>query len=346
MTIVTLATIAKRAGVSEGTASRVLSGARSRVPISAATRARVEQAARELDYHPNAAARALSSGRARALAVVIREQARWRRGHPHHIFSAYTLGEGLSGLQEAAHQVGYRLVLDTVDEESLASPLDLWKSRAVDGLILWQLPAPEAFVMADCPCVSLGVEGPGAWIAADERGAGRIATEHLLALGHRRIGFVGTRAAQYYGACQRHAGYEEAMRAAGLPVTAVPVEEFLEEEGEAATRQLLEQRPELTALVAVNDLIAPGCLAAIRDLGLQVPQDISLAGIDDQRLASYLCPPLTTVRMPIYELGQATAHHLIATIEASTPTELPPLPPPLLIQRASSAPPRSHCRQH
>lgn len=338
--MVTLAAVAKRAGVSEGTASRVLSGAGSRVPISAATRARVEQAARELDYHPHAAARALSSGRARALAVVIREQARWRGGRPHHIFSAYAIGEGLSGLQEAAHQAGYRLVLDTVDEEALVSPLDLWKSRAVDGMILWQLPVPETFVTTGCPCVSLGVEGPGAWIVADERGASRIATEHLLALGHRHIGFVGTRTSQYYGACQRHVGYEEAMHAADLSATAVPVGEFLEEEGEVATRQLLEQRPELTALVAVNDVIAPGCLTALRNLGLQVPQDISLVGIDDQRLASYLCPPLTTVRMPIYELGQAAARCLIAIIEGSTPAEPLPLPPPLLIQRSSSAPPR------
>ncbi|MCL4509087.1 MAG: LacI family transcriptional regulator [Chloroflexi bacterium] len=339
--MVTLAAVARRAGVSEGTASRVLSRTNSRVPISASTRARVEQAARELDYHPNAAAQALSSGRARALAVVIREQARWRGSRPHHIFSGYNLGEGLSGLQEGTHQAGYRLVLDTVDEEALASPLDLWKSRVVDGVVLWQLAAPEALITAGCPLLSLGVVGPGAWIAADERGAGQVATEHLLSLGHRHIGFVGARVSHYYGSYQRLAGYLAAMRAAGLTPEAAPVEILSEEEGRAAARRLLERRPQLTALVAMNDLLASGSLTAIRELGFRVPEDISLVGIDDQRIAPYLCPPLTTVRMPNYELGQIAAHYIIALVEASSTPGQPEVPPPTLIQRASTAPPLS-----
>jgi len=337
--MVTLAAVARRAGVSEGTASRVLSPAASRVPISTATRARVEQAARELDYHPNAAAQALSSGRARALAVVIREQARWRGDRPHHIFSGYNLGEGLSGLQEAAHEAGYRLVLDTVDEQALTNPLDLWKSRVVDGIVLWQLSAPPALVDAGCPLLSVGVESAAAWIAADEHGAGRQATEHLLALGHRRIGFVGARTSEHYGSYQRLLGYLDAMHDAGFPPQTAPVAVLTEEEGQAAAQHLLEQQTQLTALVAMNDLLASGSLTALRERGLRVPHDVSLVGIDDQRIAQYLCPPLTTVRMPNYELGQAAARYIIALIETASPPLRPELPPPVLTERASTAPP-------
>lgn len=336
--MVTLAAVARRAGVSEGTASRVLSPASGRVAISAATRARVEQAARELDYHPNAAAQALSSGRARALAVVIREQARWRGDRPHHIFSGYNLGEGLSGLQEAAHAAGYRLVLDTVDEEALATPLDLWKSRVVDGVVLWQLRASPALITARCPLVSIGVESAGGWISADELRAGRLATEHLLALGHRRIGFVGARSAEHYGSYQRLAGYLAAMHQAGLPPQTTPVALLTEEAGHAAAGQLMEQQPQLTALVGMNDLLASGSLTALRERGLRVPDDVALVGIDDQRIAQYLCPPLTTVRMPNYELGLAAARYMIALIDTASAPLRPELPPPVLIERASTAP--------
>lgn len=336
--MVTLAAVARRAGVSEGTASRVLSQASGRVPISAATRARVEQAARELDYHPNAAAQALSSGRARALAVVIREQARWRGDRPHHIFSGYNLGEGLSGLQEAAHEAGYRLVLDTVDEQALTTPLDLWKSRVVDGIVLWQLSAPPALANAGCPLLSISVESAGAWITADEQRAGRIATEFLLALGHRRIGFVGARTSEHYGSYQRLIGYLAAMHDAGFAPQTVPVAVLTEEEGQAAAERMLARQPQITAIVAMNDLLASGCLAALRERGLRVPHDVSLLGIDDQRIAQYLCPSLTTVRMPNYELGQAAARYMIALIETASPPR-PELPSPVLIGRASTAAP-------
>jgi len=152
----------------------------------------------------------------------------------------------------------------------LTNPLDLWKSRVVDGIVLWQLSAPPALVDAGCPLLSVGVESAAAWIAADEHGAGRQATEHLLALGHRRIGFVGARTSEHYGSYQRLLGYLDAMHDAGFPPQTAPVAVLTEEEGQAAAQHLLEQQTQLTALVAMNDLLASGSLTALRERGLRV----------------------------------------------------------------------------
>ncbi len=313
---VTSRDVAERAGVSRTTVSLVLNrvkGAR----ISEETRQRVLKAARELNYYPNAAARSLASRKTRTIGFVLCQS-------PDRIFADAFLPEVLRGVGEVAQQRDFRILLQSV--EDVAAPdayIGLVREKRIDGIILsgprsddHQLPKlkEEGF-----PVVLLGqLKGSGiSFVDVDNVGAAKMATEHLIRLGHRRIGMITNAPLAYTASQDRLRGYQLALEENGIGYDErlVRYGDFREEGGYRAMEQLLELTEPLTAVFVASDLVAFGAMEAIKARGLRIPQDIALVGFDDVRLANYVDPPLTTVRLPAYELGRHAMDMLFKMIE-------------------------------
>lgn len=284
--------VARLAGVSTATVSRTLSG---KGPVSAATRIKVESAAGELGYVVSASASSLASGRTRNIGVVVPFLGGW-------FFSSV-----VEGAQRALLRNGYDLTLYNLagGGEERASVFDNFLLRQrLDAVIAVSLELTEHEVdrlyAVDKPLV--GVGGPIGGVRTltiDDRAVARVATRHLLELGHTHIGHIGGSKEfdlDFHLPTNRRFGYEGALEAAGIGVSAELFEpaDFTMRGGYQAARRLLERdsgRP--TAIFAASDEMAIGAIIAARDLGLSVPQDVSVIGIDDHELADFF--GLTTI---------------------------------------------------
>lgn len=332
----TLSDVAALAGVSVSAASRVLSKAPSS-RVSEATRHRIEEAARELDYHPNFAARALKFSRTNVIALVVPD------------LTNAIFGELMRGVEEAAAELDYMVLL--AREESI-SPTGATIARLVgegriDGVLVQvgdQLAAEDLTGILDgkVPAVlinSLREDHVGSVILPDEAGTG-LAVEHLVALGHTRIGLING-VATSDSAERRRRGFEKAMSEAGLRadprfVTALGYEP---DQGRAALRELWALAEHPTALVVANVNAALGLLVEARTLGVHVPDDLSIIAIHDAWTAANAWPPLTTVRMPLYELGKVSVAAVVARIRDGAIDDVVVLdPPPELVLRESTRP--------
>lgn len=300
-----LTEIANVAGVSVATVSRVLSG--SSHPVSDSTRARVHRAAEALDFHPNMLARGLVTNRSHTMAVIV-----------HDISDPY-FSEIVRGLEDSAHLHDYQLFISSSDRDpdrELAY-VRAFLAHRVDAIVfagggfldehyrseLARLLTPFRERNA---VVLLSPRGDGApFLSPDNVGGGYAMTAHLAELGHRAIGFIDGPPG-FPPSTERAKGYRRALRDAGLAADRdlVAPGQFSEDGGARAAAELLERRPDVTALFAANDVMAFGALRQLRSRGLDVPGDVSLAGFDDIRMAGYLHPSLTTVRVPMYELGR------------------------------------------
>jgi LacI family transcriptional regulator len=299
-----LADISRRAGVSIATASRVLNG--SSHPVSEATRDRVLLAANELGYRPSELARALVKRTSRIIGVIVGD-----------IVDPY-FAEIARGVEDVAARRGHLTMVCNTDRRPAAelAHLDVLRDYRAAGVVfassgyedareagaltaaVRELQARGAAVVAlaarDLPC-------PG--VLVDNRAAARDATEHLLALGHRRIAFVEGPAGLHTSA-QRLQGFHVAMAAAGADPVRLPGG-FEYEAGDAAAERLLAAGALPDAVLAVNDEVAVGLLTGLRRRGVDVPGDVSLAGIDDTRPARLV--GLTSVCLPLRELGERGA---------------------------------------
>ncbi|CAN5323100.1 LacI family DNA-binding transcriptional regulator [soil metagenome] len=335
--MVKLSDVAARAGVSPAAASRVLSGD-STVRVSEATRQRVITAARELDYVPNHAARSLRTARTSTLALVVPD------------VTSAVFAELAGGAEAEAASRGLAIVLGR--SERLRDDGD-WLRRLVgegriDGVIL-QLPdgTPPAdlqsLVVQDTPIVVINSvdDGPVNTIVLDDAAGIRLAVDHLRSLGHRDIGFVGGLPGSSTGA-RREEAYRSAMDEAGLPVSTewMTALGYAGDEGRAAAAELLEQASAPTALVVANLNAALGVLAEIHARDLRVPADISIVAMHDVWYADATWPPITTVRMPLRELG-AAAVAALADDTAGLLHEVIVSPAPQLVVRQSTAAPRA-----
>ena len=296
--------IAEKAGVSRTTVSLVLNDVPG-VRISHETRQRILDVARSLNYYPDAAARTLVSGRTQTIGFVLCQS-------PDRIFADAFLPEVLRGVGDAVQESGFRVLIHSVaDVTTSEAYIGLVREKQTDGVILsgprsddhqlLQLKA-EGF-----PVVMLG-QLPNSGIPfadVDNVGAAKQAVEHLIGLGHKRIGMVTNAPLAYTGARDRLAGYREALEDAGLRYAdeLVRYGDFREESGYQAMSCLLDLAQPPTAVFVASDLVAFGALVAIKERGLEVPADVALVGFDDVQLANYVDPPLTTVRLPAYELG-------------------------------------------
>jgi LacI family transcriptional regulator len=266
------------------------------------------EAARELNYFPNAAAQSLVGRRARTIALVL------ARG-PGHIGSDLFLSQVLDKLTQAAKERGFRLILDVVpDLEDSAAYLALVRSRAIDGILLsgprFNDQALEGLRQQGFPTVLMG-QLPGSDVPSvdiDNRAAAKRAVSYLASLGYKRIGCITNAPLSFTAAEQRLEGYRQALAEAHLTADPSLVREadFTPESGHAQMASLLALPQLPDAVFVASDAVALGAMAAIREGGLRVPDDIAVMGFDDVPFSRYTNPPLTTVHLPVEELaGQA-----------------------------------------
>ena len=307
---VTMADVARKAGVSLMTVSRVIN---EKDQVSPATRQRVLKVVERLGYRPSGIARGLATHRTGALGLVLLDVA-----NP--FFS-----DVARGVEHVAYAKGYNVFLCNTDEDPSRelAVLQSLEEKRVDGVVLCSSRLGESelrTVVARHPVVVLvnrRLEGDGvASVLIDDETGGRMATQHLLQAGHRAVGFLAGPLASYSGR-ERAKGHCDALVAAGLPYNPLWTRHCspLVEGGRQATRELLTAHPELTALFCYNDLVAVGALRAAADLHRRVPDDLAVVGFDDISLAALVTPPLTTCRVPRFELGTQAIQLLIDRID-------------------------------
>jgi LacI family transcriptional regulator len=305
----TITTVARLANVSVASASRVLNGIRTRPDVLE----RVTEAAKQVGYVPNAAARSLRSRRTGQIAFAMPDVAN----------PVYTTM--VASIQAVVSAAGWRLILHSTGadiEDELAMVRDL-KRRFADGLILVSLRMTdehaEELAAAAAPVVVIGGTTKGARVdtvpANSRRGAAE-AIRHLHSAGRRRIAFInGPRGT--VPATSRRLGYLDGLRACGLERDDSLVEtadDFMAGPGQAAAARLLE-RAKPDAIFCANDLIAIGTLAALRDAGLRVPDDVALVGMDNTYLCDVTYPRLTTIDLGAAERARVAAELLLKRIE-------------------------------
>ncbi|MFY0407531.1 LacI family DNA-binding transcriptional regulator [Solicola sp. PLA-1-18] len=324
-----MADVARLAGVSHQTVSRVING---HPHIRPHTRTRVEDAIRQLGYRPNTAARTLVTRRSATIGVIGSFSGHWGPTSVHRTVEA------------AAAEAGYfaSSVSSGLDFASLRAAIDHLLAQAVEGIVMIaaQDEALEA-VRAQEPGVPLViVEGDlskARWaVGVDQVAGSRMATQHLLDLGHTEIAHV-CGPLDWTEARARRDGWRQAMTDAGLRPAEPVLGDWTAASGYAAGQQLA-QRPEVTAVVAANDQMAVGIIRALTEAGRDVPADVSVVGFDDIPESGFLVPPLTTVHQDFPAVGRRAIEVLHAAIVAED-EDLPRLIAPDLVVRSSTAPP-------
>jgi len=333
--MVTIRDVARRAGVSVATAARALG---SYGYVRGTTRERVRRAARALDYHPNVIARSMIKGRTHTLAVIVSDNA-----NP--FFAA-----AVRGIEDVALPHGYGITLCNADEDAAKESMYLRviRERRVDGLVLSPsgeaTPLLRAMIRGGLPVVQIdrrlhGVTADA--VVIDNRAGVRAAVEHLLRLGHRRIGMIAGPRRLYTGR-ERLQAFRTTMRRAGAPVDRDLVVEGDFKAGSAyeLVRTFLRMRRRPTALFVANNLMTIGALLGLKEAGVRIPQDMAIVGFDDMEWAPILTPPLTAVAQPGYALGATAAGLLMQRLTTSgdrTPPRTVVLQPRLVIRQSCGA---------
>jgi LacI family transcriptional regulator len=332
--------VAKRAGVSVTTVSRVIN--RSSHPVNPKTRERVLAAARELDFKPSALARALASDQTHIIGVIVGDA------------SDPYFATVVRGISDAARDAGYLTILcnsDRVPDVEL-NFVQILRDYRADGVIFAGGGLTDSdylrqmeellvwFRTHDVPVVALGhhlFKVPQ--VSYDNKRATCDMMEYLLGLGHRRIGFIAGPEG-LTTSIARTEGYRQALEDAGLPFDPALVVEsdFTQGGGQQAAERLLASEPSITAIFAANDCMAIGCLVALKRLGIEVPRQVSVVGFDDIAATQYVFPPLTTVRIPMYDLGISGLQQLLSAMRSDVTIEPLRLLPYELVIRLSAGP--------
>ncbi len=308
----TMGDVARRAGVSRTTVSFVLND-RADAGIPDDTRRRVLHAAAELGYRPNAGARALAARRSDWYGIVTE------------IVTAPFAVDVIKGAQDRALERGKFLLIASSESEGAAEAAGIEKllEQRVEGLIYaatWHRPVHVPDVVREVPTVLVNcfdAEGSLPAVVPDEVGGGRAATRHLLDAGHTRIALI-TLDPDIPATVGRRQGYEDALRSAGIPVeeSLVVAGDATADGGYAAACELLDRDDRPSAVFCGNDRMAMGAYDAIKERGLRIPDDVAVVGFDNQELiAAYLRPRLTTVALPFQEMGARGVEMLAALAE-------------------------------
>lgn len=299
---VTIHDVAARAGVSVATVSRVLN--RKNV-VREETSRQVRDAARLLDYVPNVAARALSARRSQTMGVLLPDV--------HGEF----FSEVIRGIDVAARAKGYHILVSGwhSDLDEMLEMIDAMRGR-VDGLVVMAPDVPLSTLheqlRSDIPVVLLNsTDGSHPAIAIDNYGGAREVMRHLASLGHTRIAFI-KGPAHNSDARERLRGYRNGFRPVASPRSVLEFAgNFDEGSGREAALRIAATRPRPTAVFAANDSMAVGALSAFAELGIDVPDEMSVVGFDDIPIARYVHPPLTTVRVDIADVGRRAVSLLL-----------------------------------
>lgn len=319
--------VARLSGVSITTVSHALSGKR---PVNAATAGRVRDAVAELGYVPATTARNLRTNRTDVIGLILPDIANT-------FFSRLA-----QGVEDAANEAGFSLILCDTDFDAAREDryLDLLRSRFIDGLVyiagsqpgthrLGALVSGFPVVLADEDVATV----PGAGrVSADHRQGGRLAGLHLRHLGHRDAlvvaGPAGLRSSD-----ERILGFRE-----HFPAAILTAGDFTESGGHRAVTDALATGVRFSAVFAVNDLMAIGAMAALRDAGVSIPTQVSIVGYDDIPLVDRLSPALTTIRQPAYEIGRLAARQLLDRLLDDAPLGEAILPVELIVRASTAVP--------
>ncbi|TFG73398.1 MAG: LacI family transcriptional regulator [Anaerolineales bacterium] len=309
----TQADVAKLAGVSRATVSYVLNDRMDgRIPITDQTRDRVLDAAQALGYEPNALARNLKAGSSYMVGVLMPAL-----HNPHY-------WDILEGVAEVVNDQGYNLSLSVANLDLVRERwcLQSFHEQRFDGLI----PMPtftdvliddvKALSRHSSPAVFIAQMDGADCVVTNTRSGAEAMMAHLLALGHRRIGFING-AARPHLSQTREDVYREKILEAGLPLEEDLMRHcgYTMNNGYIEAQAMLNLRYPPTAIWAINDLLAMSAMRAIFERGLRIPEDVALAGFDDIEFSKELCPPLTTVHMPAVELGRMAAEMLFKRMD-------------------------------
>jgi DNA-binding LacI/PurR family transcriptional regulator len=327
-----MADVARLAGVSHQTVSRVINGSEL---VKDGTRERVFTALRMLDYRPNPVARALATGKSKMLGVLSFD------------LTLYGPASTLVGVERAAREAGYSISivsLSSLDRTAVLNAVERLRLQGVAGILVI---APQTAVVRtaaelpeDIPVVAVEA-GPeqGVPVAAVDQFAGAVlATQHLLDLGHRTVWHIAG-PADWLEAQQRVAGWRSALEAAGAPVPPVLVGDWSAAMGYELGGQLVVD-PEVTAVFVGNDLMALGLLRVLHQEGRDLPAGLSVVGFDDMPEAAYFTPPLTTIRQDFADVGRRALHLLLQEIQSGVRSSVRATVAPELVIRESTAAPR------
>lgn len=326
--VAVMADVATLAGVSYQTVSRVLHDSPN---VHEETRARVVAAIRQLDYRPNTMARALVTGRSKALGVVCFDT------------TLYGPASTLSGIQQAAHEAGYAVSISSLralNRDTVLSAIQQLRDQGVDGVaVIAPLRAGVdalRHVRSDFAVVAVEA-GPEASIpvaTVDQKAGATAATQHLLSLGHKTVWHLAG-PIDWKEAEDRIEGWKNALKAAGARVPPLIRGDWTARSGYEAAQSLL-QIEELTAVLVGNDQMALGLLRRLHEVGRKVPGELSVVGFDDIPEAAYFTPPLTTVRQDFAELGRRCLHVLLDRIDGNM-APIRVVVAPELVVRSSTA---------
>ncbi len=315
---VSIEDIARAAGVSHSTVSRAL---RDSSLISADVRERIQQLAREMGYTPNAIAQSLQTQRTNTIGLVVTS------------IDDPFMGDVVQGIEEVAQGTDFNIVLSIShnDPNQEIAIIEAFHRRRVDGILVAASRISnmqkERLVHIQVPTILINSQAEShykllQWVAVDDRKGARLAVEHLLHLGHRSIGFLGIES-RPKSSRQRLEGYQKALAAAGVSLQenwiaiASGSKASLEEDvavGQSLLPRLLDAG--ITAVFCYNDMVAIGVLRACRERGICVPEDLSVIGYDDIKMADYVTPALTTIHQPKERLGRLATEMLLDLLNA------------------------------
>ncbi len=327
---VTLYDVARHAGVSYQTVSRVING----YPhVAAETRARVLQVINTLDYRPNATARSLATRHSCTFGMVT------------YGLSYYGPVQMMLNVERAAKAVGYSLRLTDLDAmtlDGMQKAISGLRDQLVDGILLIMPTQGIRYdylreICGDIPFVEMDTEAraeiPSVMI--DQSGGSRLATQHLLDRGHRAIAEI-CGPQDWFSGFARHESWASTLSAAGITPNLSLEGDWSADSGYRAALTLIARQAEFTGLIVGNDQMALGALRALREHGYRIPDDVSVVGFDDIPEAAYFDPPLTTVRQDFPLLGHQSVEYLISLIEEPDMPFQQRILPTQLIERAST----------
>jgi LacI family transcriptional regulator len=328
----TMIDVARLAGVSVSTVSRILNGS---ARVASDKRNAVEAAVKKLQFRPNLSARSLRSGTTNTIGILTQD-----------LESPYFTG-GTKGIEQGLLGSGFAplVVPGHWNRQEELDRARLLMARKVDAMIILGGSLEDAQVMEMAQRQPIAVTGrqlnaPNVFsFHVDHVAGAQMATRHLIELGHRRIAHIAG-PADHPDAIERKEGFLRAHRDARLSVNPrlLVDGDYLEEGGLLAVRRLLQTKLRFTAIFCANDQTLWGARLALHEHGLEVPRDVSLVGFDDMPQCMYMTPPVTTVRQPIYEMGHSAARAVLRALQGSE-IEIPPLPALALIVRGTTHPP-------